>query len=127
MSTSSPIRFAVIGTGMIARFHAQAVQASEGAKLAAAFGRNPKTLKEFGESFGIKTHASLESLLADPEIDAVTIATPTGDHASVAIPAAKAGKHIFCEKPLEVTPEKTDAIIRAASENKVLLAPIFQS
>lgn len=127
MSTSSTIRFAVIGTGMIARFHAQAVQASEGAKLVAAYGRNAKTAKEFGESFGIKTHASLEALLADPEIDAVTIATPTGDHGSVAIPAAKAGKHMLCEKPLDVTAEKADAIIRAAADHKVLLAPIFQS
>ncbi|MCK4824056.1 Gfo/Idh/MocA family oxidoreductase [bacterium] len=69
----------------------------------------------------------LQDLLANDHIDVVTVATPSGTHGTVAIPAAKAGKHIICEKPLETTLEKADAIIESCEENKVFLAAVFQS
>jgi predicted dehydrogenase len=64
--------------------------------------------------------------LATAPIDAVTVATPTGLHGTVAIPAARAGKHVLCEKPLDTTPERSRSIVDACRESGVLLAPVFQ-
>ena len=66
-----------------------------------------------------------ETFLAHPGLDIVTIATPSGAHLEPCVQAAKAGKHIICEKPLEVTLERVDRMIRACDANKVMLAGIF--
>lgn len=60
------------------------------------------------------------------DIDAVTIATPSGAHAKSAVPFLKKGKAVLCEKPLEITLEKIDAILHAAQENNALLAGVLQ-
>ena len=57
----------------------------------------------------------------------MTVATPTGLHASVAIPAARAGKHVLCEKPLDTTAGKAQSIIDACRQSGVILSPVFQS
>ena len=63
--------------------------------------------------------------MAHPGLDIVAIATPSGAHLEPCVQAAKAGKHIICEKPLEVTLERVDRMIRACDENRVMLAGIF--
>jgi predicted dehydrogenase len=70
---------------------------------------------------------SLSELLAVPEIEAVTVATPSGAHLDVVCEAAKAGKHILCEKPLEISVERVDAMIKCCRENNVILSSIFQT
>ena len=121
------VGFGIIGTGMIASFHAKAIRAISNAHLVAVYGKEPEMVKKFAEEYGVKAYFSLEEFLADKEIQAVTIAVPSGYHGEVAIPAAKAGKHILCEKPLEITLEKVDQIIQACEENNVLLSPAFQA
>ena len=131
-NTNRPVRqpsvgFGIIGTGMIASFHAKAINAINNAHLVAVYGNEPESVKRFAEEFHVKAYYSLEEFLADPEICAVTVAVPSGYHGEVAIPAAKAGKHILCEKPLEITLERVDKIIQACEENNVLLSPVFQA
>ena len=119
------MNFAIIGCGMIASFHAKAIEAMENGKLYAIHGIEPEPLQKLGDEFSCKTYLSLTDLLADPQIDIVTIATPSGTHADLSIQAAKAGKHIICEKPLDVTVGKIDEVIKIAEENNVVVAGIL--
>ena len=66
-------------------------------------------------------------MLADPNVDIVTIATPSGAHMEPAVAAARAGKHVIVEKPLEITLKKCDRIIEACEKAGVKLAAIFPS
>ncbi len=120
------IQFGLIGTGMIADFHAQAIGAVPGTRLAGVYSRNAEKAAAFAAKHNTTAYPTLEALLAAPGLDAVCIATPSGNHAEGAIPALEAGKHVFCEKPLEVTLEKVDAIIDAAARNERNLAAVFQ-
>src|SRR5258708_15785690 len=98
---TKPIGFAVIGTGMIAEVHAQAIRDTPEARLAAVWTRSAEGRNAFAEKFGCRAAESLEALVADPEIRGVTIATPSGAHADVAVPFLEAGKAVLCAKPLE--------------------------
>ena len=72
-------------------------------------------------------YTDLDAMLADPKVDIVTIATPSGAHMEPAVAAAKAGKHVIVEKPLEITLKKCDRIIEACEKAGVKLAAIFPS
>ncbi len=117
--------FGIIGGGMIANFHAQAIQAMKGGQLGAIYARNTEKAKMLGKKYNCKAYHQLADLLADKTIDIVTIATPSGAHLEPTIAAAKAGKHIICEKPLEVTPARIEQMIRVCREQKVVLGSIF--
>jgi predicted dehydrogenase len=121
-----PIGFAVIGTGMIAEVHAQAIKETPEARLVAVWTRSAENRNAFAAKFGCSAAESLESLIADPKIRAVTIATPSGAHADVAVPFLEAGKAVLCEKPLEVSVEAVDRILAAAQRGGGTLAGVFQ-
>lgn len=121
------IGFGIVGCGMISRFHYRAIQDTRGANLVACHSRSADSTEEFANETGSKPYGSLEEMLADPEVDAVAIATPSGAHMEPAVAAAKAGKHVIVEKPLEVTLKRCDNIIKACEDNKVKLATIFPS
>ncbi|MDR1709095.1 MAG: Gfo/Idh/MocA family oxidoreductase [Candidatus Accumulibacter sp.] len=121
------VRFGIIGAGMIANFHAEAIAATPGAELMAVCDSDAARAGEFARKRGIACFGDLDDFLARAPIDAVTVATPTGLHAAVAIPAARAGKHVLCEKPLDVTAEKAQAIVDACKAAGVLLVPVFQN
>jgi UDP-N-acetyl-2-amino-2-deoxyglucuronate dehydrogenase len=127
MTSSSDVGFAIIGTGMIADFHATALQEVKGAKLRAVYNRTESKAADFARKFGAEAETSLEKLLARPDIQAVCVTTPSGNHADVAIPALNAGKHVLCEKPLDITVERIDEMLEAARRNDRLLAAVFQS
>ncbi len=119
------MKFGIIGAGMIAKFHAKAIEAMEGGELHSVFGRRPEAVEELAKELGCKGYSDLDAFLGDPELDIVTIATPSGAHLEPAVAAAKAGKHVICEKPLEVTPERIDQMIAACEEAGVTLSGIF--
>ncbi|MCF6175822.1 MAG: Gfo/Idh/MocA family oxidoreductase [Victivallaceae bacterium] len=121
------IKFAIIGTGMIAERHAAALAEIPEAELYAVYDRNSVLAESFTEKQGAKVYRTFDELLNDPQLVAVTIATPTGVHKEIAVPCAEAGKHILCEKPLDVTLAKADAIIDACDKNGVYLSAVFQS
>jgi len=127
MTMKRKVGYGIIGAGMIARFHAEALRQLERAELVAVFDSRPEAARKIAEEFPCRVYTDLDAFLAAPDVQAVTIATPSGTHGELAIAAARAGKHILCEKPLEITVEKVDAILRACAENKVLLAPVFQT
>ena len=122
---STPIRFALIGTGNISAIHAEAIAQVPGAQLTAAF--SVAGLDAFARKWGCAATGSLEELLARKDVDAVCITTPSGSHREPAIAALRAGKHVLCEKPIEITPQRIDAILAAAKETGGILAAVFQS
>ncbi len=119
--------FGIVGCGMIADFHAKAIADTPGAKLVACQSRSEKTAKAFAKRHGISSYVDVAEMLNDPAVDVVTICTPSGAHAEPAIAAAKAGKHLIVEKPLEVTLKRCDKIIEACEANGVTLSTIFPS
>jgi predicted dehydrogenase len=119
------MKFGIIGAGMIAKFHAQAIRAMADGELVSVYGRRPEAVAELGAELGCSAYSDLGEFLADPELEIVTIATPSGAHLEPALEAFRAGKHVIVEKPLEVTTERIDQMILAAKEAGVTLSGIF--
>ena len=119
--------FGVIGCGMIANFHAKAIADVPGAKLVAGYDAVPAAADRLAASTGCKAYHDLNAFLADPKIDVVTIGTPSGAHMEPAVAAARAGKHLIIEKPLEITLRRCDKIIEAADKAGVVVSTIFPS
>lgn len=127
MSSTESLGFAILGAGMIADYYRQAIEANaeKGARLVAISHYNPERYDEISRRFGVPCR-SLEDVLADAEVDAVCIATPSGHHPAQAIAAANAGKHVLVEKPMALTLADADAIIAACRENDVRLGVALQ-
>lgn len=119
--------FGIVGCGMIARFHARAIADVRGAKLVGCYSRRAEGAEQFAAEQGCAAHATFSAMLKDPRVDVVTICTPSGAHLEPAVAAAKAGKHVIVEKPLEITLKRCDRIIEACDENGVRLATVFPS
>lgn len=125
---ASPIGFGIVGAGMIAGYHAQAIQRTPGARLVGVADRT----KEKAQAFAAKHRASLytdsvEELVRLPDLHVICVTTPSGAHREPALAAIAAGKHVIVEKPLEITTARADEIISAAEKAGLLLAPIFQA
>ena len=118
--------FAILGTGLISKFHARAVRDVPGAKLVAVCSRERARAEAFAAEFGCAAFDSLDAMLALPEVDILTITTPSGAHLDAAVAAAKAGKHVLCEKPLEITLERVDMMIGAHRAAGTQLGCTFQ-
>ncbi|MCU0702640.1 MAG: Gfo/Idh/MocA family oxidoreductase, partial [Fimbriiglobus sp.] len=122
--------FALVGCGMIARFHARALAEIPGTRIAALVSRTPANadalLKETGTP-PCPVFGTLDEALKAPGVDAVVITTPSGAHAEPAELAAAAGKHVVVEKPLEITGERCERIISACDRHGVKLCTIFPS
>ncbi len=125
--TQPPIGFAIAGAGMIAKHHARAILATPDARLVSVFARDAAKRDEFAAQHRCTSAASLAALVGDPAVQVVVIATPSGAHAEQATAAAAAGKHVLCEKPLDISLEKTDHIIDACAAGRVILCPVFQN
>ena len=123
------VGFGIIGCGMIAHFHAKAIADIRGAKLRAVQTSKLSNGQSVVSAYGhpVDIHDDLTELLARPDIDVVCICSPSGAHLEPAIQAAKAGKHVIVEKPLEITLKRCDHLIRVCRENGVQLGTIFPS
>jgi UDP-N-acetyl-2-amino-2-deoxyglucuronate dehydrogenase len=117
--------FGIIGAGLIADFHAKAIQSLNNAKLTGIYGSNPVKVKNLAEKYGCKAFSDLEEMLGSTDIDIVTIATPSGAHMEPAIKAAGSGKHVLCEKPIEISLERIDKMIMAHEKAGTRLGGIF--
>jgi len=126
MAKKSGFGIGIVGCGMVADFHAQAITAMRGGRLVSVFSRQPVNAERLADRYGCAAYSDYRAFLSDPALEIVAIATPSGAHLEPAEQAARAGKHVICEKPLEVTLERVDRMIRACRENGVMLAGIFQ-
>jgi len=123
------IGVAIVGCGMIARFHARALTEIPGARLLALISRDSTHARAVMDAVGATcdVYTDLAPVLARRDIHLVIITTPSGAHMEPAVAAARAGKHVVVEKPLEVTLERCDRIIEACAQAGVQLCTIFPS
>jgi predicted dehydrogenase len=120
------LHFGIVGTGMVANYHAEAIAKTEGARLVAVCRANAGASVEAAERFGVPCEPHLDALLARHDIDAVCICTPSGLHAAQTIAAAQAGKHVLVEKPIALTLADADAMIAACHTAGVQLGVALQ-
>lgn len=124
----SEVGYGIIGCGVIAPWHAEPLtQHVTGTRLLACCDEIPERAQEFAAKYGIpKAYTSIDELLADPEIQAVSVCLPSGMHSETVIRASNAGKHAMTEKPMDITLPKIDAMIAATRSNGTKLGVIFQ-
>lgn len=125
---SELIGWGIIGAGVIAPTHASAVRDSGTAKLLAVCDVIPERAQKLAADYGpgVKAYTCLDDMLQDPEIQAVSVCTPSGMHSEHIIAAAQAKKHVLCEKPMDINLCAIDTAIAAAKENNVKLGGVFQ-
>ncbi|NLC56362.1 MAG: Gfo/Idh/MocA family oxidoreductase [Armatimonadetes bacterium] len=124
--SEKPLRFAVVGLGM-GQAHCHDINDARGAELVAVCDLVPERVEAMTKAYGCRGTTDFAEILAAPDIDVVNIATPSGMHAEHTIAALRAGKHVICEKPPEVTVAKVDSMIAAQRETGKKLMIIFQS
>ena len=119
------MKFGIIGAGMIGQFHGKAIEAMDGGELHSVFDLRADAAEQLAKPFGAKPFSDIDQFLADDELQVVTVGTPSGAHLDPSLAALRAGKHVICEKPLEVTPERIDLMMDAAEKNGVSLAAVL--
>ena len=119
--------FGIIGCGMIAKFHARAIADIAGANLVACYNRTAPKAEALAAEFGGEVYTNLDQMLARDDLHVVTIGTASGAHCEPCVAAAKAGKHVIVEKPLDVTRQRCQQMIDACDKAHVKLATIFPS
>lgn len=115
--------YAVVGCGRVSAGHMAAAETIEGARLVAVADGDLGKARATAQRLASKPAAyrDCQDLLADPQVDVVVIAAPTQLHSDIAIAAAQAGKHIYCEKAMAATPGQCRAMIQAAATHGVRL------
>jgi UDP-N-acetyl-2-amino-2-deoxyglucuronate dehydrogenase len=117
--------FGIIGCGVIAPFHARAIAELPQARLVAVADAVAERARDVASDFGVEA-LEVDALLGRPDIDIVCVCVPSGAHAEVGARAAAAGKHVVVEKPIEVTLEAADRLIKACEDKGVKLCVISQ-
>ncbi len=119
--------FGLIGCGRIAKNHLKAITSLENARLEAVCDIDEARLTEAKEQYGCRTYVDYREMLKDPDIKIVTICTPSGLHAKMAIDAMEAGKHVLVEKPMAMSLQEAAAMIAAAEKTGVKLGVVHQN
>ena len=129
------INVGIAGLGFMGMIHYLAYQKLRGAKVAALCEKDPVRLSgdwrsiqgnfgprgEIMDLSGLARYAELDELIADPTLDLIDVCLPPAFHAETAIAALKAGKHVFCEKPIALKPSDANRMVQAAQEAGRLL------
>jgi len=121
------VRWGILSTANIGvRKVIPATQKAERCEVVAIASRDGERAARTAAELGIpRAHEGYEALLSDPEVDAVYIPLPNSEHAAWTIAAARAGKHVLCEKPLAMTAAEAEEMVRACSNEGVLLMEAF--
>lgn len=127
MTGPSKVRFGLIGCGRVARYHAEALTRIPGVELKAVCDIVPERAQDFASRYGGKPYTDYGSLLIRKDIDVVCIATPSGDHPSIGMDAARAGKHVVVEKPIGLTLREIDAFIDTCHAEQAKLCVVHQN
>jgi UDP-N-acetyl-2-amino-2-deoxyglucuronate dehydrogenase len=124
--SSKTLGFGIVGCGVIAPTHAEAIAATDGARLVAVCDVDPAKAQKIGEQYDVPYYTDLAAFSQHPNLEVASICVPSGLHASVGIPLAKSGKHLLVEKPIEVSVPAAQALIQACAEAQVTLGVISQ-
>jgi len=120
------VKIGMIGCGGIGNHHANGIKQAKGLTIVAGADPDKANLKKFAENHGVeKCYRDYADLLKDAEVEAVFVCTPTFLHKDIVIAAAKAGKHVFCEKPMAMTVPDCRKMIAACEKAGVKLMIAF--
>ncbi len=114
------VNFGVLGAGRIGRVHARAITNDAGAKLVAVADAMPAAAQAIADQYGCAV-STIDAILADKSIDAVVICTPTTTHADLIERFARAGKAIFCEKPIDLSLARVKECLAVVEQTKAKL------
>lgn len=118
----------IIGLGMASAPHARSLLDLRGkVDVVAAYSPTAARRETFAKNYGLPVADGLETILSDPAIDAVLILTPPNSHLELVERAARAGKHVLLEKPLEITPDRARMLVESAQAAGVKLGIVFQN
>lgn len=110
---------------MIGHFHAKAITAMTGGTLHSVFDLRQEAADKLAGEYGGTAYSDMSEFLADEELEIVTVGTPSGAHLEPSLAALNAGKHVICEKPLEITLERIDQLTAAAEANGKTIAAVL--
>ena len=111
------VRFGLLGAGRIGKVHAKAITADTGARLVAVADAMPAAAKAIADQYGCDIR-SIEAIEAAKDVDAVVICTPTDTHADLIERFVKAGKAVFCEKPIDLSLARVKACLEVVRAHK---------
>jgi predicted dehydrogenase len=121
------VSVALIGLGMGAEPHAKSLQdLAQRVEVKAAVARTESTTRAFADRFGFPSTTDADAVIADPSIQGVLIVTPPGTHLDLAERCLRAGKHVLVEKPLELTVERAEQLVRAGRQANRKLGVVLQ-
>lgn len=120
------IRTAIIGCGKVGATHALAYSTLENSQFSAVCGSNLEKTIAFSKAYGVPAYTDIGKMIAENDIQAVSICAPHPLHAELVRQAASAGAHVLCEKPLAVTLQDCDLAIHACEKAGVKLSVISQ-
>jgi len=120
------MNFAIIGTGIAAETHAKCIEEISDAHLVAVSSPTEEKVKKFAYLHNCDYHLNYQEMLKREDIDVVCITTPSGTHAKIGIDVASAKKHLIVEKPIDISLENANTLIKACHTNNVKLSVIFQ-
>ena len=124
--TERPLTIGLVGCGAISTQHLDAIAAIDGTELGGVVSSSAERARMVGERWGVPWATDLAALLSRPEIDAVSILTPSGLHPSQALAALVRGKHVLVEKPIALSVEAADAVVAEARRRGLTLATVSQ-
>lgn len=118
--------FGIIGCGFIGMLHGQVISALENGYLEAVADSDFEKGEEATRRWGCKWYSDYREMLKDPKVNVVSICLPSGMHSQVAIEAARAGKHVMCEKPIDIQVERAREMVDVCRECGVELGVVMQ-
>lgn len=120
------MKLVILGAGGIAHTHAQALQSNDSFQLVGVCGNIAAQVQNFAKQYNIRVYDKLEQVLADKNIEVVSVCTPSGLHADQGTLIAKAGKHVLLEKPIALTVAAAQKLIATCREQQVFIGAFFQ-
>lgn len=127
MTAPASVRIALVGCGRISKNHVDAIAKVDDLTLVAVCDEVEARAKAAGEAAGVPWFTDYAKMLREVPCDAVTVATPSGMHPAHGIAAARAGKHVICEKPMAISLAGADALVKACDDAKVQLFVVKQN
>jgi predicted dehydrogenase len=126
MSTTRTVGIGLVGCGTIGPLHARAVAGIEGARLVAVADLRRERSEKLAAEHGVTACSSMDELLGTPGVDLVSICTPSGTHGELGAQAARAGRHVVVEKPVDTTMQAARDLVEACHKAGVVLSVISQ-
>jgi UDP-N-acetyl-2-amino-2-deoxyglucuronate dehydrogenase len=121
------LNFGLIGCGKIAEKHAKLLAGIDGANLIAVADTDKDRAQRLGQIYSIPSYTDFTEMLTTEPVDVANILTPSGTHAQIGVEVAKLNKHMIIEKPLALTMEDADAVLKACEENRVKIFVVKQN